>query len=121
MIRCYIQYPLSDSSSLLFFFSYFSTISLHFFFFFLMIRPPPSSPLFPYPTLSRSLPPRPHARRQERLERDRGALERHADDHRIERGGQGLAHLSSGEGHLLGLEREVADALDPVEIGRAHV
>src|SRR3989440_12470726 len=25
------------------------------FFFFLMIRPPPSSPLFPYPTLSRSL------------------------------------------------------------------
>src|SRR5437867_225983 len=58
----------------------------------------------------RALPPRPHARRQERLERDRGALERHADDHRIERGGQGLAHLSSGEGHLLGLEREVADA-----------
>src|SRR3989454_5401505 len=58
----------------------------------------------------RALPPRPHARRQERLERDRGALERYADDHRIERGGPGLAHLSSGEGHLLGLEREVADA-----------
>src|SRR2546422_11220584 len=30
------------------------TASLCFFFFFLMIRPPPDSPLFPYPTLSRS-------------------------------------------------------------------
>src|SRR5258706_8967109 len=30
--------------------------SLFFFFFFLMIRRPPRSPLFPYPTLSRSLP-----------------------------------------------------------------
>src|SRR5256884_5401298 len=58
----------------------------------------------------RAFTPCPHARRQERLKRDRGALERHADDHRIERGGQGLAHLSSGEGHLLGLEREVAHA-----------
>src|SRR2546430_7235049 len=57
-----------------------------------MIRRPPRSTLFPYTTLFRS------------------ALERHADDHRIEGRGQGLAHLSPGEGHLLGLEREVADA-----------
>src|SRR2546430_3234759 len=53
-----------------------------------MIRRPPRSTLFPYTTLFRS------------------ALERHADDHRIEGRGQGLAHLSPGEGHLLGLERE---------------
>src|SRR5881409_1993090 len=37
----------------------------------------------------RAFPPCPHAGRQERLKRDRGALERHADDHRIERGGEG--------------------------------
>src|SRR2546422_11191895 len=74
-----------------------------FFFFFLMIRRPPRSTLFPYTTLFRSVPPRPHgegvrrrgvsdaARRDLRRRGDRVRLPRHPGGAGAAGGGGGAA------------------------------
>jgi len=56
------------------------------------------------------LAPRPHARGEERLQRDGRAVERDPEDCRVDRGCDRLADLLAGERLLLGLERQVADA-----------